>query len=124
MKKNIAQRWIKALKSGKYKQGRDRLKKIQKDNERHCCLGVLCELYNKDQKSKNKKPIRQRVVLDLSNRFSYVQFGSCSESTPPTVKKWSGLTSDDDVYFADLNDRGCSFKKIASIIEDQLQDYY
>jgi len=36
----VAQKWVKALRSGKYKQGRNRLRK----KDRFCCLGVLCEL--------------------------------------------------------------------------------
>lgn len=32
--------WIKALRSGEYKQGRNRLKR----RDRFCCAGVLCDL--------------------------------------------------------------------------------
>lgn len=40
MDKELAVKWIEALRSGKYKQGRSRLKHAG----RHCCLGVLCEV--------------------------------------------------------------------------------
>lgn len=41
MKASVAKRWVKALRSGKYKQGRGQLR--SRDG-RYCCLGVLCEL--------------------------------------------------------------------------------
>lgn len=41
MKKSIAMKWVKALRSGKYKQGR----KVLKNSEgKYCCLGVMCEV--------------------------------------------------------------------------------
>jgi hypothetical protein len=60
MKKEIAELWIKALESGKYKQIRRQL--ANKDG--YCCLGVLCELaiengvevsrkFDKDKKDKD-----------------------------------------------------------------------
>jgi len=40
--KTLKKKWVKALRSGKYKQTRGRLR--TKNGARHCCLGVLCEL--------------------------------------------------------------------------------
>lgn len=40
MDKELKAKWVEALRSGKYKQGRSRLKHAG----RHCCLGVLCEV--------------------------------------------------------------------------------
>ena len=40
MKKNIMKRWVSALRSGEFKQGKGALEAKGK----HCCLGVLCEL--------------------------------------------------------------------------------
>jgi hypothetical protein len=40
--KDIKTKWVEALRSGKYKQGRGFL---QRNNE-FCCLGVLCEVQN------------------------------------------------------------------------------
>lgn len=37
----LQQRWIKALRSGRYKQGRMYLRT---GNEEHCCLGVACRV--------------------------------------------------------------------------------
>lgn len=42
MKKEIAMRWIEALRSGKYMQGKGRLRSFY---DEFCCLGVLCNLH-------------------------------------------------------------------------------
>ena len=50
MKRELKSKWIKALRSGKYKQGKGRLKK----NGKFCCLGVLRDVVNpKDRRGEN-----------------------------------------------------------------------
>lgn len=46
MYKDIKDKWIAALRSGKYKQGRIRLRQrnVVSGLETHCCLGVLCDI--------------------------------------------------------------------------------
>lgn len=41
MKKEIADKWVAALRSGKYKQGEGFLRKGENE---FCCLGVLCDI--------------------------------------------------------------------------------
>jgi hypothetical protein len=41
MKKVTKEKWIRALRSGKFKQGKQRLRA---DDGGYCCLGVLCEI--------------------------------------------------------------------------------
>lgn len=43
------QKWVKALRSGKYKQTKSELK----DNNGYCCLGVLCEISGKSEFTKS-----------------------------------------------------------------------
>lgn len=43
--KELVKQWVEALRSGKYKQGRQALR--NKDEE-YCCLGVLCDISKKD----------------------------------------------------------------------------
>jgi hypothetical protein len=45
MNKRVKTKWLKALRSGKYKQGRGQLRT---PDDRFCCLGVLCDLYAKE----------------------------------------------------------------------------
>lgn len=40
MDKELKEKWIKALRSGEYKQGKDCLR----SNDNYCCLGVLCDI--------------------------------------------------------------------------------
>lgn len=45
MKKEIMEKWVTALRSGKYKQGFGKLKQRYGSNQvEYCCLGVLCEI--------------------------------------------------------------------------------
>lgn len=47
MKKAMAMKWVRALRSGKYKQGTSRLKTtFCSETPEYCCLGVLCEITN------------------------------------------------------------------------------
>lgn len=45
MDPKMKRRWIRALRSGKYKQGHDRLRT---EDNRFCCLGVVCDIVNPD----------------------------------------------------------------------------
>lgn len=147
MKKDIAKKWVKALRSGAYKQARHALKLVGKNGTaQHCCLGVLCELYQKDQ-AKNKKKLMQvkmcpanELDADLPLTKKAVVF-SKSESgavLPKCVQRWAGLADETGGFktsevtyeapqrercesLAELNDRGASFKKIADVIEDAVE---
>lgn len=135
-------KWTKALRSGKYKQGKEFLKLEYKGVTRHCCLGVLCELYNKEMK-KNKKSCAKEKAVDLKDQRGVVpkntefffKFDNVAQILPPKVRKWAGIkTSEGHLprkYFTtkdgsfngnptDLtgaNDEGKTFKTIANIIE-------
>lgn len=80
MKKEVMEKWVAALRSGKYKQGRDKLKK--KDTKgviRHCCLGVLCELYNEQNKN---------------NKYAFSDKDD-QQLLPLEVEQWAGMKSND-----------------------------
>jgi len=47
VKKEIADEWVKELRSGKFKQGRGKLKR----DDSYCCLGVLCEISKQEYKN-------------------------------------------------------------------------
>jgi len=80
MKKSIANKWVKALRSGEYTQTQTKLC----DNEGHCCLGVLCELYIKDTKRNIKG----------KGRYSFATFDGETELLPSCVMKWAGMIYD------------------------------
>ena len=120
MKEKVKKLWVKALKSGKYKQAKNYLCA----GGRHCCLGVLCELYNKEMKKNNKKTLSKTTVsIETNHKPKNVeQFGKDVSVLPNKVQKWAGMKTavgylPNHRHLADLNDSGVKFKRIAKIIE-------
>ncbi len=112
-----ARKWVKALKSGKYKQGRNKLKV----GDKFCCLGVACDLYAKEYPSAKWK----RSHFQGQNQF-----------LPDSVRNWLGLrdgggrmpfrlyslTDLNDGIKADGDSEGVkrhSFKEIAKFISSK-----
>jgi hypothetical protein len=139
MKKDIAKKWVKALRSGKYKQGKSFLKQFNsKGQPKHCCLGVLCELYNDTMKKNHKRTISVKSHDDL--HIDYVTFANKDDSLPAVVRKWAGIKNEmgtfdyheKDAYgifkrtrtkcLADLNDTGKKFSTIADIIDKNVEN--
>jgi|APCry1669189070_1035195.scaffolds.fasta_scaffold156546_2 hypothetical protein len=128
MKKNIMTEWVGELRSDKYKQGPFLLK--QKDENgtlQHCCLGVLCELYQSEMKKNKKKQLDED--LDNSGDAAAYSFDQNETTLPEAVRDWSGLHDCDGgggfpnttgfTSLADMNDRGASFETIANFIEKE-----
>lgn len=109
MNKQVKQKWVKALKSGKYKQGRSKLRNL---NNEFCCIGVLCDLYLKENKQKWLKN-EDNFYLKFENNFNH------TATIPSVVKEWSEL--DDPWAFYTMNDRdNTTFPEIALYIENGL----
>jgi hypothetical protein len=109
MKKSVMEKWVKTLRSGRYKQGQDALKNIHRE---YCCLGVLCNISKTGKWS--KKPEYYGLGLDYLNTNG-------TGTLPEKVKKWAGMNSRTGLFsgnsLIDLNDTGKSFKEIADVIE-------
>ena len=118
MKKEIADMWCAALQSGEYNQGRGTLcLQYSNDTKAWCCLGVLCDLYNK-----HNPPMKVNMLSGSGGK--YVSFNQYSTKLPPEVCVWSGMTSTNGkrtgfrVSLVTLNDHcGYSFAEIANVIE-------
>lgn len=110
---NNAKKWLKALKSGKYKQTAGALK----HKEGFCCLGVLCEVYNENSKT----PIKPKKI---KNQDSYVY--NNNHSFPPNiVAEWAGLKIEAMTNLTHFNDvQEYSFEKIASLMEKTPKKYF
>jgi hypothetical protein len=89
MKKEIKKRWVDALRSGEFRQGRRYLKRDGK----YCCLGVLCEIQNSAEDKDSQFP--SGIFLNsVGIRVSFAK------------------------TLAEMNDRGMSFGDIATKIEN------
>jgi hypothetical protein len=79
MKKEIAKKWAEALRSGEYEQGTRVLNKYGK----FCCLGVLCDLYQKEVGNLNvSKTVWGTIVYQGIER-----------TLPPQVQEWAEIRS-------------------------------
>ncbi len=121
MKKEIADKWVAALRSGEYQQGTERLHALadftdgcREVKKGHCCLGVLCEVAIKDGLKVH------RLTTETSEYYDYA-----NEALPVSVREYAGMDSDvgtfeengEDNVLAALNDAGTPFSEIADIIE-------
>jgi hypothetical protein len=106
-------KWIEALRSGKYEQGKGKLCK----NGNYCCLGVLCEIQGRPKFNGGRDA---RVCFDsskghLSAENPVYNKLNASGFFPEGIKvefkngKYGSL--------ADCNDHGLTFDQIADIIE-------
>lgn len=118
MKKKIKKQWIEALRSGIYKQGYEELR--SGDRSSYCCLGVLCDLYDKAHKRTYWKLDPEMNVFTMMDNWQFL---------PHKVVKWAGLescnpeipTRDGKTYsLSELNDNLIDFNEIATIIERNL----
>lgn len=119
MKPEVKALWLEALRSGKYIQGIETLRKeiLPSRILEHCCLGVLCDLHSKETGG----------VWEEGWKGKYTYYGK--DTFPPQcVIEWAGLqnqvfdTGDVRVFqhksLSNLNDEGKSFAEIADIIEE------
>lgn len=130
MNAKIKQNWIDALRSGNYPQATARLRTLKG----FCCLGVLCDLYQKEHPNK--------CDWNLSCRgkcYDFVNYDTPDYDTPDNITEdslylpeevmlWADLDDDNPaivfnsshLQLSDVNDMGTSFKEIANLIENQL----
>ena len=122
MNKNIKKLWIKALKSGEFKQG---VGFLEKDGK-YCALGILSLLALVEGICTYKE---ERGVGGFDNKRFNLSFN---------VMKWAGIAQDDERFLdpeehkvlitinntktsiLELNDSGKSLKEIAMFVEKYL----
>ena len=111
--------WLKALRSGKFKQGKNALNR----NSHYCCLGVACEVF-KEHLSTIKK---YETSVEYDGEFGQL---------PLAINNLLRLYNvEGDIFpfsgggklksLVDLNDRyGKTFSEIADIIEENAKYYF
>lgn len=107
MNQKAKKKWIEALRSGKYKQGKRLLRSL---NDEFCCLGVACEVFAPE------------TAVQFSSRWEY---DGSDALLPQIVQDILGLRYSDG-YFEDcgpslttMNDRGDTFAEIAYFLESK-----
>ena len=123
MNQYVKNKWITALRSGEYKQTGGRLR----EGDCYCCLGVLTDLYDKDNQSDHQ------YWHEEDGKYGYSSDGCIAEAIlPESVMKWAGLEEYNPTVreermgksltlLAYLNDNeDLDFNQLADIIETQL----
>lgn len=126
MNKQIAKKWIKALRSGEYKQGQTgRLK----SDTGYCCLGVLCEIASKEGLGifdnngifhANGEQKRQSLPSDVLAWSEMKNYMGYFQSDLGEVSLWNmndGVTNKNQ-----LADNRLSFNEIADVIEEYQEE--
>lgn len=115
MKKEVADLWIEALRSGKYRQG---IGNLNYKNQ-FCCLGVLCEVAIANGLN---------VEVELPENTSMMKYDGAKTILPSTVQQWAGMRTDGGrrdlenkiPSLWELNDNlGYTFNAIANVIESE-----
>lgn len=121
MKKDIADRWVAALRSGEYRQTTEALRNCKG----FCCLGVLVDIY---LDTSPDATVKQRETW-TEGEFWVPHAGGYYENAvlPSIVREWAGMKFSDGAlgegkYLTAMNDTGMSFSEIADVIEDRWED--
>lgn len=107
MQPELKKKWVEALRSGEYRQGRDRL--YDATTGSHCCLGVLAEVCE--------------FPRDDAKHNGYYSFGGfVLVSSLGPINSVVGLNNLETSKLIDMNDSGRSFNSIADWIEENVNE--
>lgn len=136
LKPEVKAKWVAALTSGEYQQTTGVLQQGEYDpgtnrNKGHCCLGVLCDLYEKENNLVDGWQPGIRGTLKYGDE-SYVPpenvlewaFDVPPEAMSQIVNPAYKLTTVSDIHGKtqplDIrNDEGASFAEIAALIDEK-----
>ena len=109
MNETIKKRWLKALRSDEYVQGKGALC-VTNSEDKFCCLGVLCNVRAEGSKTLYWK-LHDSDELMFSGEYLLLS---------KSMLSWADLTEEQQSCLANQNDGGDSFEKIANYIEENL----
>ena len=145
MNKENVKKWIAALRSGEFKQGKKRLRNLDTmGNKTYCCLGVLCEIADIEiwegavlppvaVADWLGLPIQARYADGLGRSNVATLTFEATESEREVIMDKCGddvLSLDatvaprEEAYLAALNDKGATFEQIADFIEDHIDSLH
>jgi hypothetical protein len=111
MRKDVKDKWVEVLNSGKHHQ--IRLFLATNDGGR-CALGVLADLAV-------EAGVVARYNFPPGNEKRYsLTYGNYTFSLPPAVHRWAEITERDAQIIMGMNESGKSFSEIAGWIKDNL----
>lgn len=108
MNPEIKINWLKALRSGQFKQGKKQLKVDTVRGSNYCCLGVLCEIQKVEQIKYGTN------VYFIFNNYQAKEFPLSSFLHQCEIPFQTASC------LADMNDRDHTFESIADYIEKHL----
>lgn len=105
MKKEVMERWVVALRAGKYEQG---IGVLRSADNKYCCLGVLCDILG--------------AQWTEPSDDSHYTVGYDTTFLPVSIAHQASMRSGDgelvdSLSLVKLNDTGKNFNEIADIIE-------
>lgn len=120
----VATAWLRALRSGDFKQTAGTLAEINKETGEIvglCCMGVLCEL-----------AVKAKVISSPRVGTTDLYYDGENAILPDSVREWVGLKDPtgsfgkgvDQNNLTNSNDSGKSFKQIARIIEQKAKELF
>lgn len=114
MKKSIKKKWVEALLSKKYRQGRGALCEYDPTSKRtkYCCLGVLYDLVGDEW-------VRYKSIVDQKTEWGVKGFRK-EGFLPRSFLKKVGISYSTQQKLTELNDDGTPFKVIANYIDKHL----
>jgi len=134
MRKTVKKKWLEALRSGEYKQGKRTLRRREPNGEwSFCCLGVLCDLAVKE--GVIDEPILAGNRTEYGSWQTYPNDWGSTGSLPGKVVDWAFTKKEvqregrvelsdprpDGIHLSHWNDqRGKNFNEIADLIEVHL----
>lgn len=111
--KDQAREWVAALRSGRFLQGRGRLR--MPNGKHYCCLGVLCEISGVDLDEVRLRPSVSAGGAPMP--LPLAEWGGDEDQFTP--EELRDLLPDEKfrVKLATQNDNGGTFEEIARLIE-------
>lgn len=131
MKQEIKEKWVKALRSGLYTQGRNVLRR----GDSFCCVGVLCDIHREETGEGSWVPMDSGIGEGSLGYFTE-RGEEEALTTPPSVMDWAGVNLNEATFYlygyshrifhlndgnyGIPNDEPLTFTQIADLIEEQL----
>lgn len=138
----VIEKWVAALRSGKYQQGVSYLRSKFEGGEKHCCLGVLCDVTEGIEWKERQTADHTHWAAAFNNSFStsvvpvtlasaihlkttgHFAMKDVSEKWQKRINKLRGKFGGDHCMLITLNDLGMPFNEIADLIDENREAFF